>query len=299
MDVHLRDLRYFVAVAEELNFTRAARRLHLSQPALSKQIQALEAALHAQLLQRNRREVKLTEAGDALLASVRPLLESWDGITATVTEAAARDARVLRVGTLTSIGRALYPGVIDHFEVRQPAWRFELRSFGWGDPTAGLRDRVTDAAFLWLPIDAEEIAYEILVTERRVVALSAKHPLAARSSVSFLAIADEPLLALPESAGPLRDFWLANDQRGGQPARIAAEVTSADETFEMVAAGVAAHLMAEGNAAIYARPGIACVPVDDLDPAHLAIAWRRDDQRAPVKAFVEACLDAIAAAGSP
>jgi DNA-binding transcriptional LysR family regulator len=299
MDVHLRDLRYFVAVAEELNFTRAARRLHLSQPALSKQIQALEAALHAQLLQRNRREVKLTEAGDALLASVRPLLESWDGITATVTEAAARDARVLRVGTLTSIGRALYPGVIDHFEVRQPAWRFELRSFGWGDPTAGLRDRVTDAAFLWLPIDAEEIAYEILVTERRVVALSAKHPLAARSSVSFLAIADEPLLALPETAGPLRDFWLANDQRGGQPARIAAEVTSADETFEMVAAGVAAHLMAEGNAAIYARPGIACVPVDDLDPAHLAIAWRRDDQRAPVKAFVEACLDAIAAAGSP
>jgi DNA-binding transcriptional LysR family regulator len=299
MDVHLRDLRYFVAVAEELNFTRAARRLHLSQPALSKQIQALEAALHAQLLQRNRREVKLTEAGDALLASVRPLLESWDGITATVTEAAARDARVLRVGTLTSIGRALYPGVIDHFEVRQPAWRLELRSFGWGDPTAGLRDRVTDAAFLWLPIDAEEIAYEILVTERRVVALSAKHPLAARSSVSFLAIADEPLLALPETAGPLRDFWLANDQRGGQPARIAAEVTSADETFEMVAAGVAAHLMAEGNAAIYARPGIACVPVDDLDPAHLAIAWRRDDQRAPVKAFVEACLDAIAAAGSP
>jgi DNA-binding transcriptional LysR family regulator len=294
MDVHLRDLRYFVAVAEELNFTRAARRLHLSQPALSKQIQALEAALHAQLLQRNRREVKLTEAGDALLASVRPLLESWDGITATVTEAAARDARVLRVGTLTSIGRALYPGVIDHFEVRQPAWRVELRSFGWGDPTAGLRDRATDAAFLWLPIDAEVIAYEILVTERRVVALSAKHPLAARSSVSFLAIADEPLLALPESAGPLRDFWLANDQRGGQPARIAAEVTSADETFEMVAAGVAAHLMAEGNAAIYARPGIACVPVDDLDPAHLAIAWRRDDQRAPVKAFVEACLDAIA-----
>jgi DNA-binding transcriptional LysR family regulator len=294
MDVHLRDLRYFVAVAEELNFTRAARRLHLSQPALSKQIQALEAALHAQLLQRNRREVKLTEAGDALLASVRPLLESWDGITATVTEAAARDARVLRVGTLTSIGRALYPGVIDHFEVRQPAWRVELRSFGWGDPTAGLRDRATDAAFLWLPIDAEVIAYEILVTERRVVALSAKHPLAARSSVSFLAIADEPLLALPESAGPLRDFWLANDQRGGQPARIAAEVTSADETFEMGAAGVAAHLMAEGNAAIYARPGIACVPVDDLDPAHLAIAWRRDDQRAPVKAFVEACLDAIA-----
>jgi DNA-binding transcriptional LysR family regulator len=294
MDVHLRDLRYFVAVAEELNFTRAARRLHLSQPALSKQIQTLEAALHAQLLQRTRREVKLTEAGDALLASARSLLESWDATTATVTGAAARDARVLRVGTLTSIGRALYPSVVDHFAERQPGWRVELRSFGWGDPTAGLHERVSDAAFLWLPIDADDIVYEILVTERRVIALSTKHPLAGRSSVTFAEIADEPLLALPESTGPLRHFWLANDLRGGQPARIAAEVTAADETFELVAAGEAAHLMAEGNAAIYTRPGITSVPVDGLEPAHFAVAWHRDDERAQVKAFVQACLDAAA-----
>jgi DNA-binding transcriptional LysR family regulator len=293
MDVHLRDLRYFVAVAEELNFTRAARRLHLSQPALSKQIQALETALHAQLLQRNRREVTLTEAGEALLASARTLLESWDGTTAAVAEAAGREARVLRVGTLTSIGRALYPGAVDRFGVRQPGWRVDLRSFGWGDPTAGLRDRVTDAAFLWLPIDADDLSYEILVTERRVVALSTRHPLAGRSSVAFADIADEPLLALPESAGPLRDFWLAQDRRAGRPAKIAAEVTTSDETYEIVASGAAAHLMAEGNAVIYARPGITWVPVDDLDPAHLAIAWRRDDVRAPVQAFVQACLDTL------
>jgi DNA-binding transcriptional LysR family regulator len=295
MDVHLRDLRYFVAVVEELNFTRAARRLHLSQPALSKQIQSLETALDAQLLQRNRREVNLTGAGEALLASARSLLESWDGLTTIVADAAARDARLLRVGTLTSIGRALYPGVIDHFALRQPGWRVELRSFAWGDPTAGLRDRVTDAAFLWLPIDADDISYEILVTERRVLGLSTKHPLARRASVTFADIADEPLLALPESAGPLRDFWLANDQRTGQQATIAAEVTSADETFELVASGAAAHLMAEGNANIYARPGITFVPVDGLDPAHLAIGWRRDDTRAPVRAFVQSCLDTVAA----
>jgi DNA-binding transcriptional LysR family regulator len=293
MDAHLRDLRYFVAVAEELNFTRAARRLHLSQPALSKQIQSLETTLHAQLLLRTRREVKLTEAGEALLESARSLLQSWDAITATVTGAAARDARVLRIGTLTSIGRALYPGVVDQFTTRQPGWRVELRSFGWGDPTAGLRDRVTDAAFLWLPIDADDIVHEILVTERRVIALSTKHPFAGRSSVAFADIADEPLLALPESAGPLRDFWLAQDRRAGRPAKIAAEVTTSDETYEIVASGAAAHLMAEGNAVIYARPGITWVPVDDLDPAHLAIAWRRDDVRAPVQAFVQACLDTL------
>jgi hypothetical protein len=97
------------------------------------------------------------------------------------------------------------------------------------------------------------------------------------------------------SSSPLRDFWIASDQRGGRPVTIAAEVTTADETYEIVASGAAALLMAEGNAIIYARPVITWVPVDDLSPAHLAIAWRRDDARVAVKAFVQACLDTIAA----
>ncbi len=292
MDVHLRDLRYFAVVAEELNFTHAARRLHLSQPALSKQIRSLENALQAPLFERNRREVKLTQAGEALLVSARALLEAWDATAAAVADARARQARLLRVGTLTSIGRALYPAVIGHFATRQPGWRVELRSFGWGDPTAGLRDRVTDAAFLWLPIDADDVAYEVLVTERRGVALSTEHPLATRTTVTFADIVEEPVVALPESAGPLRDFWIATDQRGSRPATVAAEVTSSDETFEIVASGAAVHLMAEGNAAIYARPGITWVPVDGLGPAQFAVAWRRDDRRAAVNAFVQACLHA-------
>src|SRR6516165_8854675 len=139
MDAHLRDLRYFVAVAEELNFTRAAQRLHVSQPALSKQIQGLETALRAKLFARDRRHVSLTAAGRALLDVARPLLDRWDEGTAAVADAAAADARRLRVGTLTSLGRDLYPSVIDHFTKREPGWRVELRSSSWADPTAGLR----------------------------------------------------------------------------------------------------------------------------------------------------------------
>src|SRR5881394_3406178 len=175
MDAHLRDLRYFVAVAEELNFTRAAERLHLSQPALSKQIRGLETTLRAQLFRRDRRQVELT--------------------------AAARDARVLRVGTLTSIGRALYPAITDQFAKRQPGWQVELHTCGWGDPTAGLRDRAADAAFVWLPIDAAEIETVVLATERRYVAISARHPLADRQSIEFSEIINEPVVALPASAG--------------------------------------------------------------------------------------------------
>lgn len=292
MEAHLRDLRYFVAVAEELNFTRAAERLHLSQPALSKQIRGLETALRAQLFARDRRQVSLTAAGRALLDAARPLLDHWDEGIAAVAEAAAAEARTLRVGTLTSIGRDLYPSVIHHFAKREPGWRVDLRSFSWADPTAGLRGHATDAAFLWLPTGADEIALRVLAAEPRYAALSAGHPLAGRQEITFADIAGEPFVALPSSAGPLREFWLATDQRGGRPAVVAAEVTSADEKFEIVATGAAVALVSEGNAVVYDRPGIVCVPVSDLSPARLAVGWRRNDPRRAVQSFADACTDA-------
>jgi DNA-binding transcriptional LysR family regulator len=295
MDAHLRDLRYFVAVAEELSFTRAAERLYISQPALSKQVRGLEETLRARLFERDRRQVRLTAAGRALLDTARQLLGAWDEGLPAVAAADARERRVLRVGTLTSIGRALYPAALQHFAQRLPGWRIELRSFSWTDTTAGLRDRVTDAAFLWLPVDADNIERTVLVSERRYVAMSSKHRLAKRREVDFAELIDEAFVALPPEAGSLRAFWLATDERRGQEARVVAEASSADETFEIVSSGAAVHLLAEGNAIVYARPGIVCIPVRGLSPAQLAVAWRRDDRRPAVQAFVTACADAIAA----
>lgn len=297
MDVHLRDLRYFAAVADELSFTRAAERLHLSQPALSKQIRGLETTLRAQLLRRDRRRVELTEAGKALHAAARDLLAQWDEAAGMVADAAAAEARVLRVGTVTSIGRALFPAVLEEFGKRQPGWQVELRSFGWGDSTAGLAGQEADAAFVWLPTGAAGIETEVLVTEPRLVALSSRHPLAGHAKVAFAEIAGEPFIALPASAGAARDFWLALGSRAGRPPRIAAEVSSADEKFELVTAGVAVTLLAEGNAAVYARPGITCIPVTGLEPARLAIAWRRGDRRTCVRDFIQACRDAASDLG--
>jgi DNA-binding transcriptional LysR family regulator len=219
---------------------------------------------------------------------------AWDEGATVVAEAAMQDSFVLRVGTLTSIGRALYPGVVDHFAKLQPGWQVELRSFGWGDPTAGLDANSTDAAFVWLPLANENVTHEVLVSERRFVALSTKHPLALHTEVDFVDIEGEAFAALPQSAGPLRDFWLAIAERNGRPVHIAAEVSSADETFEIVASGAAAVLLAEGNAAIYARPGIVCLPVAGLAPAQLVVAWRRSDRRNAVSSFVQACRDALA-----
>jgi DNA-binding transcriptional LysR family regulator len=292
MDAHLRDLRYFVAVAEELNFTRAAERLHLSQPALSKQIRGLETTLRVQLFRRDRRQVQLTAAGSALHAVAGNLLQDWDDAVVTVGDAGAQDARVLRVGTLTSIGRGLYPAITDQFAKRRPDWQVDLHSYGWGDPSAGLRDRAVDAAFVWLPIDAAELEVAILAIEQRFVAISARHPLADRQSIEFSEIASEPVAALPASAGIQRDFWLALEARAGRPPRVAAEVSAADEKLEIVSSGAAITLLAEGNADIYSRFGIVCIPVSGLEPARLAIGWRRGDRRPAVRDFVQACREA-------
>jgi DNA-binding transcriptional LysR family regulator len=199
---------------------------------------------------------------------------------------------VLRVGTLTSIGRALYPAITDKFAKRQPGWHLELHTCGWGDPTAGLRDRAADAAFVWLPIDAAEIETAVLATEQRFVAISARHPLAGRHTIEFAEIVNEPVAALSASAGSQRDFWLAVDARAGQSPRVAAEVSAADEKLEIVSSGAAITLLAEGNADIYARERIVCIPVSGLEPARLAIAWRRGDRRPAVRDFVQACREA-------
>ena len=291
MDVHVRDLRYFVSVARELHFTRAAEILYVSQPALSKQIRALERQLRVTLFDRVHGSVRLTRAGSVLLPHAEGILESWDAATGSL--AKASDCALV-IGMHTSPGRGLLPRVRALMVESCPDAELDLRHIPWSDQSGGLADGATDAAFVWLPVGPADIESEVLATERLFVALSAGHPLAGRAEVEFAEIMSEPIAALPASAGPLRDFWLAVDQRAGRAPRVAAEVSTADEVFEIVSSGAAVTLLAEGNAAIYSRQGIVCIPVSGLEPARLAIAWRREDKRPAVRDFVRACRDAAA-----
>ena len=296
IDVHLRNLRYFVAVAEELHFSRAAQRLHVSQPALSKQIRQLERELHLPLFRRDRRRVELTAAGATLLPLVRQLLRDWEEASGTAAAQASEEARVLHVGFQTSVAGGLYQDISRRFSEVDPGWRLTLRQHPWTDPTAGLLDGSADAAVLWLPTGAEDVIdARPLRSERRLVALPREHKLARRETLQMADLLDEPFVALPEEAGPLRDYWLALDHRGGRPPLIGAEASSSEETFEAVAAGQGIHLIAEGNARLYARPDIVCRPVSDLEPSRLAIAWRRNDRRAAVRDLVAAAVEAAGA----
>lgn len=118
------------------------------------------------------------------------------------------------------------------------------------------------------------------------------HPLANRAEIDFHDLLDEPFLALPASAGELRDYWLALDHRGGHPVRIGAEVRNADEAFEALANQAGVVLLSAGNARLYRRPAVVARPVRGLNPSQLAIAWRAYDVRAQVNHFTDACLSA-------
>jgi DNA-binding transcriptional LysR family regulator len=300
MDVHVRDLRYFVAVAEELHFTRAAEALHISQPSLSKQIRLLERDLGFQLLKRDRRTVTLTPGGEALLPRARELLAGWDEALAEATRQVRAAAASLRVGFQTSVAGALYRLAVSCFTRAHAGWSVELKLHPWSDATAGLLDDTSDVAFLWLPVPGQErLALQTLRTEPRHVALWPKHPLAQRAELKLADLLDEPFVALPPAAGVLRDYWLAVDERDGHAVRIGAQAETPDEAFEAVAAEQGVTLLSAGNAALYARPGVTTRPLADLSPAELAVAWRADDERPIIQEFVRAAQEAVTACADP
>jgi DNA-binding transcriptional LysR family regulator len=290
MDVHLRDLRYFLAVAQQLHFTRAAETLYVSQPALSKQIRALERQLRVTLFERDRGNVRLTRAGAALLPYAERMVESWEGASRSLSKAS--DCTLV-IGMHTSPGRGLLPKVRALMVARCPDSELELRHAAWSDRTAGLADRSSDAAFVWLPLPQPPYRWVTIAREPRLVALANDHRLAARESVSMADLLDEPFLALPESAGPMRDFWLAVDERDGHPVRIGGEINDTEETYEAVASGIGVCLLAAGNAPIFARGAVTMLPVRDLGPSELVLAWNERHCPPLLETFVELCEQVV------
>lgn len=151
MDVDTRLLRYFAAVAEEGTLTRAAERLFVSQPALTKQIKQLETLLGMRLFTRSRAGMTLTEPGRALAERVPALLADWERVLHEARSAASREARVLRVGFVASAANEATQDIIAAFARRRPGWRADMRQAAWSNPSAGLADGEVDVALLRLP----------------------------------------------------------------------------------------------------------------------------------------------------
>ena len=293
MDVDTRLLRYFAAVAAEGNLTRAAERLFVSQPTLTKQIKQLESQLEVRLFTRSRAGMTLTRAGQTLANSTPAVLAGWDQALRETKAAASRAARVLRVGFISSAANEATQHIIAAFARRRPGWRVDMQQAAWADPTAGLASGDVDAALLRLPFPGQDnMRFEVLLTEPRWVALPAAHPLAARDQIPFCQLWDEPFVAAPETTGSWRDYWLATGERQGHPVRIGAVTDQPDTYLTAIANGDGIALVPESAARYYARPGITYRPVTGVSPSQVCVAWPPANGTNPVvQDFVRCCLD--------
>jgi DNA-binding transcriptional LysR family regulator len=274
---HLRDLRYFVAVAEELHFTKAAQRLRIAQPTLSRQIRQLERQLDVVLFDRNQRSVALTVAGKDLLDGAVAILAQWDRTSAGLQAA----GEVLRVGLQPAVDL----GLVGDME-RNGQARLASYAATWSDLSGGLASHKADVALVWLPLpDPERYRWRVLRTQPRWVLLSERHRFAEAEAVSFADIAGEPFIALPAEAGAAREYWLGGDARAGRKAVVGAEATTVEERLELVGLERGLLLLAESNVPLYRWPGIVAKPVQGLPPCELALAWRHDEDRPEVLAF--------------
>ena len=285
--MELRHLRYFVAVAEELHFHRAAERLHMSQPPLSQQVRALEAELDVQLLLRDRRSVSLTPAGAVFLREARRILEAVDAAAEAARSVARGEAGRLAVGFVGSAMHGALPGVLRAHRRAFPRVQLVLTELPTAPQLEALRTGRIDVGVIRPPVREPDLALETIHTEPLVVALPADHALAARPEVALAELVEEPfvLLARREAPGLHESLARAMADAGGLPG-VVQEVREMQTVVGLVAAGLGVSLV-PASVGADAHRGVAYRPVAGRAPAvALALAWRPDDRSAVLHAFL-------------
>ena len=293
MDVELRHLRSFVAVAEELNFTRAAERLHLAQPALSAQIRQLEQRVGARLFERTTRRVALTPAGRALLDEAPALLDGMDAALRAARMAAAGETGALTVGLLATAALDVTPRILRAFARERPKVAVSVRNFDFADPSGGVRTGDADLAMVWLPFRDDGLACDPLFDDRRVALLASDHPLASHEQLEVAELLAEPMCWV-EGVDPVAGaFWTLDEQRGAPPA-VGATVTGFEDMFAAVRAGAAIAAIPASIATGLPFADIASRPVNGLPGATVAICRRAGSDDPLVEAFA-ACAREVCA----
>jgi DNA-binding transcriptional LysR family regulator len=293
VSVELRHLRAFVAVAEELNFTRAAERLHIAQQALSSQIRQLEERVGEQLLDRTTRKVELTPAGQALLEHARTVLGGADRAVAAA-RAAGEGTPILTVGLVVPVDHEPLRPALALYAERRPDVEVRVHFGEVMDPSGGLREGHADVAVVVGAFDSTGLDMAALWTDPRGIAMAAGHPLAAQPELTIAELVEQPTFDFPAPDAVFRDYWMATNHRNGRPPKIVAQFRSLDGLVEAVRAGLGVNLIRERIVDTFgSASGVVFRPVRDLEPAEVSVAWATGDQRELVADFVDAARDAF------
>jgi DNA-binding transcriptional LysR family regulator len=285
MQIDVRQLRYFVAVAEELNFTRAAQRLNVVQQSLSSAIARLEAQLGFALFERSSREVTVTDRAAQWLPYAREVLAAADRAQLAARDLAAGRAGTLRVGLAATAAVELTPALLRTFAQPRPLVSVLAEHYGFEDPSGGLRSYATDVALIRPPITSSGLELIVVDREPRFVALASRHRLAQLPVVTFDELRDEPWIEIVESDPVWCEFWRVADRRSSPP-RFAARGRTLDDVLEAARDGRAVGLVPASIAHSQKWPGLAFVEVSDIPESEIAVAWRSASQSSLVAEFV-------------
>jgi DNA-binding transcriptional LysR family regulator len=286
--LELRHLRYFVAVAEEGQMSRAAGRLHLAQPALSRAIDSLERQLGIRLLVRLPRGVQPTAAGRLLHTKALTAIAAFEAAEVSMRALARADRGRLIVG-LPRGAFELLCRIRGELARRDPGLELEARELHFRNRLVELRAGRMDAEIVSPAPELADLAVEVLLRSPRVALLWADHPLASRSSIRFEEIANETFPRLhPDLPAEWADFHLLTAERGHLPATTRQAPETVGETWSLIVNRQAISVKPQFVAAQYARAGVVAVPVLDIDPVVVGLAYRRDDARATVSALADA-----------
>ncbi|TWF80680.1 LysR family transcriptional regulator [Pseudonocardia hierapolitana] len=284
-----RRLGYFVAVAEELSFTRAAQRLHMAQPPLSQQIALLEKEIGTPLFDRSRRTIRLTAAGAALLPEARRLLTDLDETVRMVRSVGDGTVGRLAVGFVPSAINGVLADLLREFRATHPAVELTLREMAPDALLRAVHDRRLDLAVLYLPVSDPDLDQRRLASEELLLALPEAHPAAAARAISLADVADEPFV-LPErhDVPGLHAAVTALFTDAGVTPRIAQRgVWLIQTVLGLVAAGTGLAVVPSSATALR-RHGVLLRPLTDAAPRlELAAIWRRDNASSPLKGLLD------------
>jgi DNA-binding transcriptional LysR family regulator len=273
MNIQVRHIHSFIAVANEKSFARAAEKLNVSQPALSQTIIQLEQTLGFPVFERTTRSVSLTPSGEKLLARARALSQSLEALYGEARSLQLALKNELRVGYMIGTAVQFIPAIVRAFERIRPGASLHLQEFDFSDPTAGLRDGKVDCGIIRPPIDLDGIDIVEIAREKCVACLPTGHRLSQQETVVLDDILDEPIIAAPVP-GIWRDYWLANDYRVDRPAKVVFEAATVESELQAVASGRGISITADSTAQYYARPGVVFRPIVDMRECVIAIGYR-------------------------
>ncbi|MFB9991075.1 LysR family transcriptional regulator [Deinococcus oregonensis] len=288
MQLELRQLRYFVTVAETLNFTRAAEQLLISQPALSQQIVRAEQQLGVQLLERDRRQVRLTPAGDELLIRARRLLQDHEELIRAVRRVAGVQD-TLRVGYVESSNLPFIAPAVRAVQQAFPQVRVERLEVYSALQAQAVLERRIDVGIGGLPVEQAGLDSLLLMNTRWSVALPAAHALARLDAVPVAALRDVPLIVAPAHINPPLYQWLLGQcRRQGFEARIVFESTSMAGAMQLALEQVGFPVVCSSSA-LGRWPEMVVRPLADPEAAtQVGAIWRSDGRSPLVRTFVRA-----------